>query len=295
MPTLTIITPTYNRADCLTDCWESLKHQTCRDFQWLVVDDGSVDSTAERMEVIRRENPAFDIDYIRKENGGKHTALNAAHPHIRGRYVLILDSDDRLTDRAVEQVLEVWSRYETNPEVGQVIFLKGYTESEPICYVANEDTVVDTLAEPRIGVTGRDCADSFRTELFVKHPFPEFPGERFLGEGAAFFRIELESKGVYINQVIYLCDYREDGLTKAGRKMRLNNPLGGRYNSMVYMHPRLGAKTRLKKALLYVCYSRFAGLSLGQTIGENPYKLLTLLALVPGNALYYYWKKRYFS
>lgn len=295
MPELTIITPTYNRAHCLTDCWESLKNQTSRDFQWLVSDDGSTDHTSALMEKIREENTDFCIDYIRKENGGKHTALNAAHPHIRGKYVLVLDSDDRLTPTAVEQVLSAWKRYESDRTVGQVIFLKGYTETEPICYVKHEDTVVDTLEEPRISVTGRDCADSFRTDLFIKHPFPEFPGERFLGEGAAFFFIELESKGVYINQVIYLCDYREDGLTRAGKKMRLSNPLGGRYNSMVYMHPRLPAKTRLKKAMLYICYSHFAGISLRKTLADNPYKLLTALALLPGTALYFYWKKRYFS
>lgn len=295
MPELTIITPTYNRAHCLADCWDSLKNQTCTDFQWLVSDDGSTDATAALVAEIQQGNPDFCIDYIRKENGGKHTALNAAHPHIKGKYVLILDSDDRLTPNAVEQVLVAWNRYDSDPEVGQVIFLKGYTETERICYVKHEDTAVDTLEEPRIAVTGRDCADSFRTELFIRHPFPEFPGERFLGEGSAFFFIELESKGVYVNQVIYLCDYREDGLTKAGKEMRLRNPLGGRYNSMVYMHPRLPVKTRAKKAMLYVCYSHFAGISLGKIVAENPYKMLTFLALLPGTALYLYWKKRYFS
>lgn len=295
MPTLTIITPTYNRAACLDICWASLRAQSCHDFQWLVVDDGSTDDTPAVMALIREKNPDSHIDYVKKENGGKHTALNASHPHIKGQYVVILDSDDQLVPTAVEQILTAWKGYEQNREVGQVIFLKGYTESDPICYVKHERMIVDTLEEPRIVVTGRDCCDSFRTELFVKHPFPEFPGECFLGEGSSFFFIELEAKGVYVNQVIYLCDYREDGLTKAGRKMRLLNPLGGRFNSMVYMHHRLPVKTRLKKAALYVCYSRFAKVPLKRIIGENPYKLLTSAALIPGAALYYHWKKRYFS
>ena len=295
MPTLTIITPTYNRASCLETCWESLREQSCKDFQWLVVDDGSTDDTSAVMDAVRRQNPESCIDYIRKENGGKHTALNASHPWIKGKYVVVLDSDDRFVKTAVEQILEGWENYADNAQVGQLIFLKGYSEEKPICYVEHENTVVDTLTEPRIGITGRDCCDSFRTELFVKHPFPEFPGERFLGEGSSFFYIELESRGVYINRVIYLCDYREDGLTKAGRKMRLQNPLGGRFNSMTYMHPRLPMKTRIRKAVLYVCYSRFAGISLRQTVSENPYKLLTAAALIPGMGLYYYWKKRYFS
>lgn len=295
MPTLTIITPTYNRAACLADCWASLRKQTCEDFQWLVVDDGSTDETPRLMGQLTESNPSCRISYIRKENGGKHTALNAAHPYIEGKYVVVLDSDDRFVETAVEEILAAWRRFEANAEVGQIIFLKGYSVSEPICYVKNEGTPVDTLSEPRIGVTGRDCCDTFRKELFVKHPFPEYPGERFLGEGASFFFIELESKGVYINRVIYLCDYREDGLTKAGRKMRLQNPLGGRYNSMVYMHHRLPVKTRIKKAVLYVCYSKFADIPLKRIISDNPYKLLTFAALLPGTALYAYWKKRYFS
>ena len=295
MPTLTIITPTYNRADCLVTCWESLRGQTCIDFQWLVIDDGSTDNTEMVISEICEQYPDYCINYVKKENGGKHTALNESHSHIRGKYVVVLDSDDQLTPSAVEQILSGWHDYEKHAEVGQLIFLKGYSEAEPICYVKNDRVIVDTLTEPRIGVTGRDCCDSFRTELFVKYPFPVFPGERFLGEGASFFFIELESKGVYINQVIYICNYREDGLTKAGKKMRLQNPQGGRFNSMVYMHKRLPAKTRIKKAILYVCYSWFAGVPAKLIIRENPHKFLTYAALIPGTALYIYWKKRYFS
>lgn len=295
MPTLTIVTPTYNRADCLVMCWESLRNQSCTDFQWLVVDDGSTDETPSIIAEICDQNPDFCIDYVQKKNGGKHTALNASHPYIKGRYVVVLDSDDRLISTAVQQILSGWNDYGNCDEVGQLIFLKGYSETEPICYVKNERTVVNTLNEPRIGISGRDCCDCFRTDLFIKYPFPEFPGEHFLGEGASFFFIELESKGIYINKVIYLCDYREDGLTKAGRKMRLQNPLGGRFNSMVYMHRCLPLKTRLKKAILYVCYSWFAGIPMKLVFRENPYKLLTCAALIPGTLLYYRWKKRYFS
>lgn len=295
MPKLTVITPTYNRASCLEGCWESLKQQSCMDFQWLIVDDGSTDDTAAVVAGFQGSKPEFTVDYVSKENGGKHTALNAAHPHICGEYVVILDSDDRFVDTAVEEILRGWQPYEENSEVGRLIFLKGYTQEEPICYVEHESAIVDTLVEPRIGITGRDCCDTFRTELFVKHPFPVFSGERFLGEGAAFFFMELESKGVYVNKVIYLCDYREDGLTKAGKKMRLMNPLGGRYNSMVYMHKRLPMKTRLKKAMLYVCYSKFAGIGLKKTVSDNEHKMLTVLAMIPGWVLYVYWKRRYFS
>jgi glycosyltransferase involved in cell wall biosynthesis len=255
MPALTIITPTYNRADCLKTCWASLKAQTNKDFQWLIVDDGSTDATSAAIQGICQKQNTIRIDWIQKENGGKHTALNAAHPLIRGKYVVILDSDDHLVPEAVSLILQAWEKYETDAQVGRIIFLKGYTVDKPICYVKNENLPLDTLREPRIAVTGRDCCDTFRTELFRKYPFPVFSGERFIGEGAAFFGMELESKGVYINKVIYLCDYREDGLTKAGRKMRLQNPLGGMYNSRTYMHPKLPLKRRIEKGILYSCYA----------------------------------------
>lgn len=293
MPELTIITATYNRAECLEKCWKSLISQTDQNFQWLIVDDGSTDQTEERVRYFQDETPDMHISYIYKENGGKHTALNASHPYIEGRYIVTLDSDDTFTPDAVELLLKTWHKYGNNEEVGQVIFLKGFSKDSPICYVEHEDTPVDTLKEPRIGTAGRDCCDSYRTELFTRHPFPEFPGERFIGEGSAFLFIELECKGVYINKVIYLCDYRDDGLTKAGRKMRILNPLGGRYNSKVYMDKRLPLKMRVKKGILYSCYSSFAGIGLMKSVEECDYKILTVLTYIPGKIMFHYWKNRY--
>lgn len=295
MPTLTILTPTYNRAQLLAECCESLKKQTCQDFQWLIVDDGSTDNTAEAVKEMLASQRDFAMDYVAKPNGGKHTALNFAHPYIQGEYVLILDSDDLLVPTAVEQVLKAWDEFGKDDSVGRVIFLKGFSQEEPICYVEHERIPVNTIKEPRISKSGRDCCDVFRTDLFTKYPFPVFPGERFIGEGAAFFAMEKESLGVYVNQVIYLCQYREDGLTKAGRKMRIRNPLGGRYNSMVYMDKSLPMKTRLKKSVLYTCYSCFAGIPFGRLLREPPYKLLTIAGLLPGFALYVYWKNRFFA
>ena len=77
---LTVLTPTYNRVHTLPACFDSLSHQTCTEFEWIVVDDGSTDGTEEYFAGLP-ERP-FPVRYIKKENGGKHTALNAAHPFI---------------------------------------------------------------------------------------------------------------------------------------------------------------------------------------------------------------------
>ncbi|MBR6109441.1 MAG: glycosyltransferase family 2 protein [Clostridia bacterium] len=293
MALLTIITPTYNRADCLIACRDSLLKQTVFDFQWLVVDDGSTDETTALVQGFMDSNPPFAIDLVQKPNGGKHTALNASHPYIKGDYVVILDSDDTLVPEATERILNAWSKFAGDADVGRIIFLKGTSQNEPVCRAVHTGVPVDTLKEPRIGTLGRDCCDTFRTELFTKYRFPEFEGERFIGEGSAFFPMELESKGVYYNEVLYLCSYREDGLTKAGRRMRIQNPRGGMYNSKTYMHPRLPLKTRVKKGVLYSCYARFAGVGFKDMLRDNPYRFLTALTCLPGLALANYWKRKH--
>lgn len=293
MARLTIITPTYNRADCLRTCWEALLAQTVFSFQWLIVDDGSTDGTADLAAELKRKTTQFPIDYTAKRNGGKHTALNASHPFITGDYVTVLDSDDTLVPNAVERILEAWECFAGDETVGRIIFLKGTSVDNPVCYVAHPGVPVDTIKEPRIGTIGRDCCDTFRAELFKKYRFPEFEGERFIGEGSAFFPMELESKGVYYNEVLYLCSYREDGLTRAGRKMRIQNPKGGMFNSKTYMHPRLSLKTRVKKGVLYSCYAKFAGVGFSEMLRDNPYRFLTVITFLPGRILAAYWKRKH--
>ena len=181
---LTIITPTYNRAELLKKCFSSLLEQTSFDFEWIVVNDGSTDGTGDVMRKITEGKAPFPIQYIEKANGGKHTALNAAHPYIRGKYVLILDSDDTLTDDAVEIALLAWKKWDNNPDVGIVTLLKGKDREHPNCYAADENVPVDILAYPRVCPVSNDACEVIRTELFLKYPFPVFEGEKFLAETA---------------------------------------------------------------------------------------------------------------
>ena len=112
---VTVLTPTYNRVNTLPKLVDSLCRQTRTDFQWLVIDDGSTDDTEAYMETLKQQNLPFEWEYHKKENGGKHTALNAAHPYIKGDVVLILDSDDYLTPDAVETVEREWPCYRNRP------------------------------------------------------------------------------------------------------------------------------------------------------------------------------------
>lgn len=293
-PYLTILTPTYNRGELLKKCYESLKVQTNKEFQWLIVDDGSTDDTERIARDFCEESPQMNIKYLRKANGGKHTALNYAHSYIEGDYVLILDSDDTLTKVAVAEAYAGWSNYEDKKEVGIVILLKGAEVDKPNAYVQDEMVPVDIMNYPRICVKGRDCCEIIRSELFKMYPFPEFRGEKFISEGALWNRVAMTHKCVYINKVIYLCEYLEGGLTKSGKSMRIRNPYGGMYTSNLRMHKKNFMKERIKSGLLYVCYGFFAQLTpIAIVTREKEHRLMKGMCLLPGFCLYVLWKKKY--
>ena len=106
---VTILTSAYNRADLLLRLFQSLLKQTCNNFEWLIVDDGSTDDT----EAIVKEwiqEAQFPIRYFKQENGGKHRAINRGLREARGELFFIVDSDDYLTSDAIETIEK---RYES--------------------------------------------------------------------------------------------------------------------------------------------------------------------------------------
>ena len=90
-PILTIFTPAYNRAHTIGRTYESLKKQNCKEFIWLIIDDGSTDNTSELVEQWKNESCGFEIRYIYKENGGMHTAHNIAYENIDKCVVYIIE------------------------------------------------------------------------------------------------------------------------------------------------------------------------------------------------------------
>lgn len=289
-PFLSIITPTYNRADLLPDCYHSLCRQTNFDFEWIIVDDGSTDDTDAAVQSFQTDK--FPIFYHKKTNGGKHTALNEALKLIRGQYVLILDSDDTLTEDAVNTVIAEWCKWEKNTAVGIVTFLKGESVNDPNCIVSDWDTPVDIMRYRRTCIHSNDCCEVIRAELFKKYPFPVFPGERFLAEGALWGRVSYDCSCVYVNRVIYLCEYLSDGLTRAGRAMRIRNPLGGMYHANVYLAKKNFLTGRIKNGLLYTSYGFFAGKTPHEMAESCQSKFLMWTCLPFGWMLYRVWKRK---
>lgn len=255
MKSVTVLTPTYNRSELLKRCYDSLKEQTIKDFEWLIIDDGSTDNTEGIVKEIQQSS-AIAIRYIKKQNGGKHTALNIGFEQADSSYLIVLDSDDVLVPTAIETIIVRWESKKNNNDIGALVFLKADYKNKIVGAPFPKDgEVLSKFKQKHIG----DKAEVFRTSLLKSYKYPEFIGERFIGESYVWDQVALKYKFAYFNEVIYLCEYLDDGLTKSGWEMRIRNSRGGMaFNNQRMVMP-YSAKIRLKSVILYDIYSIYSG------------------------------------
>lgn len=293
---LTILTPTYNRKKYLSKLYESLLNQTNKDFQWLIIDDGSTDDT--KKEVKSFSQASFAIDYIYKKNGGKHTAINFSHQYIKGEWTCIVDSDDYLSEDAVQTIIEYIKKYESDNNIMCFTFLRGNDKGIPLNSDFPETPVISNIIQFRYNEKRKgDCCEVLNTSVLKSITFPEHTNEKFLGEGYLWCRVGFNYDTVFINKVIYICSYLEGGLTKSGRKMRMRNPLGGMDNCNSFFlkgnNRHVKQSLLLKEAMLFVCYGKFAGLTRKQIIEKSFQPCYIKKYYLLGVLLYLYYKKRY--
>ena len=291
-PKVTMLTTTYNRAELLRTCYQSLKAQTCQEFQWLVIDDGSTDHTAEVMAELQADSHEFELHYYRKENGGKHTAWNFSHPYIRGEWVGFLDDDDQLTPDAVETIFQYLDQYGGDGRIWCLTFQRKYISTgKVVCdWEGPQEILSDHIAFRINGGMAGDCLDVVRSALFREFTIPTFENERFLGEAPLWMHYGWQYKTVYIKRAIYMAEYLEGGLTRGGRAMRLKNPLGGMYSSSLYLRKGVRLSVRAKHAILYDCYALAAG-QRGAALSAAPQKWLCRVMLPFGAFFYWKWSR----
>ena len=295
MKTLAILTPTYNRAYILDKLYDSLLNQSVFDFKWYIVDDGSNDNTREKCSEFLNEK--FEIAYFYKENGGKHTALNRGIREISEELTIIVDSDDYLVPDAVETIVNDWKQLKDRANVGGLSYYKLFPNGAVVGErYPGSSMVIDTFTNMRvnIGVRG-DKAEVHRTALLAEFPFPEFEGEKFLSEAIVWNSISKAGyKLAFIDKGIYVCEYLPDGLTAAGRRNQLKNPLGTMEHARTFIHKSVNRKIRFKYMLQFTAVRPFAKLSIkrGWEMLDG-YKISYLICLLPGLLLSKYWKAKY--
>lgn len=212
---ITILTPTFNRANLLTRLYESLCRQTIYNFEWILIDDGSTDETSSLAKNFLLSNK-FQFKYLYKNNGGKHTAINRGIDVARGEYIFIVDSDDFLPRNSIQIIIE------------KINFIKNLDNYSQICGICGDKQDIHrskfstSIMEEYIGnyldfryklnIKG-DKAEVFKTAILKEFKFPEFQGEKFCPEALIWNRIAMKYDMLFIKNIIYFCEYQDGGLT----------------------------------------------------------------------------------
>ena len=288
---ITVLTPTFNRGGRLQSLWDSLQKQTVKDFEWLVVDDGSTDGTKNLITQLQ-EKSDFPIRYIYKNNGGKHTALNVGIQTICSELIFIVDSDDCVTDDAVESILRIHKKYRSQNNICGYAFLRAFPDGKVNGKKFDVNEKIGSYIDVRVNGndTGADKAEVFKTHCLKEFPFPEYPNEKFLGEDLVWVRMARKYEMVHINKAIYVGNYLEDGLTNNRRKHNIASPIGCMHRAEEFMESDLKTRYRIKGGLQYIVYGRFAGVKVVDLIRKSRHKVLATVCIPGGLFLYSRWR-----
>lgn len=294
MPTLTIFTPAYNREKLLERGYEALKRQTCKDFLWMIVDDGSTDQTEEKVTTWINETKEFEIRYIKKENGGLHTGYNTAIEHADTELMVCVDSDDYMPDDAVEKILDFWKK-EGSTQYAGIVGLDYDLEGKLIGdYLPKQKTVnlIDLLTGKYNLVNG-DRTNVIRTELYKKvAPMKSFKGEKNFNPHYMHLQISKEYDFLVLNENLKYVEYQPEGMTKSMWKQYYNSPNSFAETRKLYLSfENTSFKFRYKHAIHYVSSCILAG-KFTEGIREIQQKGLVILAVIPGLLLSYIVRKK---
>nr|WP_300788588.1 glycosyltransferase family A protein [uncultured Acetatifactor sp.] len=214
---ITVFTPTYNRAYIIGEVYVSLEKQTYKNFEWLVIDDGSSDNTEDVIKNFIQENK-MKIRYIKKENGGQHTALNKAIELAKGRLFMIVDSDDFLTDNALERVIYWEKTIQGKHGYAGVSGLKIHKNGKTIgSEWKNKDAYVDAtnFERKKRNLLGDKAEVYYLSVLKDFYPIPVYQGENDVEKAVLWNRIANAGLRIrWFNEGIYVCEYLEDGMTR---------------------------------------------------------------------------------
>jgi glycosyltransferase involved in cell wall biosynthesis len=276
-PLFTVFTPTFNRAHTLHRVFDSLCAQTCRDFEWLIVDDGSTDNTADIVADWAR-TADFPIRYLRQENAGKHIAHNRAIAEARAPYTVIIDSDDALAENALARIKAVWHSIPADQR-------DSFSGVSGLCRDQHGEIVGDPYPAAPLDASirahvyeyklrGERCG-MVRTDILRRFPFPDIPNTCFVPEGVVWLDLSKHYKQRAVNEVFriyYVNDSETGGTLTRHRNLAATAP-GRMYyytwllnNDMDYL--LRSPMPFLKAALMLPIVGRHAQRSLPQILGD---------------------------
>lgn len=285
---LTIFTPTYNRAYVLDKLYLSLCVQTNKDFEWLIIDDGSTDNTKEKIQNWILEKK-IRIRYVYQKNAGKSAAHNRALELTKTELFVCVDSDDQLHENAVAVVLEEWDklRKRSEQEVGGMVAFRVKGDGTPITrYQEKSDYKIGKLKEfyDRKIISG-DTMLIFDVSKVGSLRFPVFEGEKFVPEAYLYDQFDQISSFLIVPQYIYICEYLEDGYTQNMARLIAKNPKG----YLAYIEQRIKYDNDIKNVICdTIRYVAIAVCAKKKHIIKSAYNPFCAFVMYPFGKLFYH-------
>lgn len=287
--TLTIFTPAYNRAHTIDRTYQSLIRQTCKDFLWLIVDDGSTDGTKKLVEGWIRENK-IPISYIYQENQGMHGAHNTAYKNITTELNTCIDSDDWMPHDAVEKIINVWKEHRHENYAG-IIGLDQTADGKLIGTNFPENLKETTLQGFYEAGGQGDKKLVYRTDIIKQYPeYPLFKGERYVGLAYKYMLIDQDWKLITLNEPLVTVEYQLEGSSFSMYKQYWNNPKGFAFFRKTEM-----ICTKSLKRQFIVCAHYVSSSIISKNWGfikESPKKMMTIIATPLGIGLYLFIRRK---
>ncbi|MBT0812923.1 glycosyltransferase family 2 protein [Litoribacter ruber] len=275
-----VFTSTYNRASFLTKVYESLLRQTYQNFEWVIIDDGSTDNTDSLIQNFI-DKGKLKIRYIKKENGGKHTAWRIATEMFRGKYVLSIDSDDSLTPQALEIFNKHWNELENSNVYDEFWEVKARNMYENGRIVGNAlpKDIFDTYAHIltyKFKVTGdlHGCRKTsvLRNEAKVPDNFMFEDKCSNFQESIRWFRAGKKYKTRYVEEVTSIVSLAaEDRLSSSDNKKIKKNFYNSLVNVIYKLHESREDILRWDKRTYFELIAKTLYVSF--RLRKNPFKL----------------------
>lgn len=275
MAFLTVFTPAYNREKTLPRTYKSLQEQDCKDFIWLIIDDGSTDNTFELVNSWKKNDNGFEIQYIYKENGGMHTAHNTAYENISTELNVCIDSDDRMAKGAIRKIKQTWNKIKSKDYAGIIALDSDFSGN--IIGKGFDPSMVDTTLGGYYASGGKgDKKLIYRTDVINSvPPYPVFPGEKYVGLIYKYTLIDQKFKLYILNDIVCEVEYQPDGSSKTMWRQYLQNPKGFAFLRKVAMRYPMNKKRLIQDCIHYCSSSQITHNK--NYIKESPRKILTIM------------------
>ncbi|MGN7787926.1 glycosyltransferase family 2 protein [Niabella sp. 22666] len=274
---ITVFTPTYNRANLLRQLWYSLKAQTDKRLEWVIVDDGSSDDTVSVVSEMVSQETDFRIHFCKQKNQGKHIAINTGLSMATYELFFIVDSDDKLPPNCIQLILSKYPQVRFNDRIAGIVGRKAHFNSQ---LIGSDFYYTDFIANSfdfryRFKLKG-DMAEVFKTDIFRKFPFPKFQNEKFCPEALVFNRIASNFEMLWTSDIYYNAEYLEGGLSARIYEVRKKAPRGSALFYEELSKSLIPFRVKCKAIINYWRFARF----LNDTLLYKARRVNTMLSIL---------------